>query len=97
VRIYLAVSAGVLSTTVLPVPEEAALLGAGFAAHPYLFWLLGCFLASWLAILIGDIGTFLVGRFLLGTLSRSRWIGHTLTPACPTSRSSGQRSKARSM
>ena len=74
--VYLTVFGFVLSTAVLPLPEEVALLGAGFLAHRQgLGRLAGCFFAAWLAVMIGDVATLLLGRSL-GTLShwvQRRW------------------------
>jgi membrane protein DedA with SNARE-associated domain len=69
---YLAIFGAVLSTIVLPLPEEVTLLGAGWAAHLGRIWLGGGLLAAWLAVLIGDIGTFFVGRGLLSRLLKGR-------------------------
>jgi len=64
-RLYVAIFVAVLSTAVTPVPEETALLGAGWMAHrsgasPWLA--VAC---AWAAILVGDVGTFALGRGLL--------------------------------
>jgi len=68
----LAIFGAVLSTLVLPLPEELALLGAGFWAQagalpPWAAWL-----SAWLAILIGDTASYLFGRGFLPRILRSR-------------------------
>jgi membrane protein DedA with SNARE-associated domain len=71
-HLYLAVFGVVLSTLVLPLPEEMALLGAGFLAQQGQIALAGAFAASWLAIALGDAVTFYLGRLLLEPLLASR-------------------------
>ncbi|MGO9834187.1 MAG: DedA family protein [Polyangiaceae bacterium] len=71
VHIYFAVFLATLGTTVLPVPEEAALLAAGYAARTGNARLLPCIAVALLAVLVGDITAYLVGRGLLGRLLRT--------------------------
>src|SRR4029077_20431165 len=54
VRVYLTIFFGTLSTVFVPVPEEAALLGAGYAVRLGDASLAGCLAATWLAVMIGD-------------------------------------------
>ena len=62
----------VLSTLVVPLPEELALLGAGYLAHAGNVTLPAAFLAGWAAIVAGDSTTYLVGRVFLPRLLRTR-------------------------
>ena len=71
-HLYLAVFGAVLSTVVVPLPEEMALLGAGWLAHSGQVTLWGAFLAGWLAIVLGDATTFTIGRLFLPRLLASR-------------------------
>ena len=75
---YLGIFGAVLSTIILPLPEEVALLGAGWLAHEGRAYLPACVAAAWLAILIGDVGTFYVGRTLLARLLEWRPIARAL-------------------
>jgi undecaprenyl-diphosphatase len=68
----LAIFGAVLSTLILPLPEELALLGAGWVAHSGALPLWGAWLASWAGIMIGDAATYTVGRFFLPRLLRTR-------------------------
>jgi membrane protein DedA with SNARE-associated domain len=70
----------VLSTLILPLPEEMALLGAGWLAHsgalpPWEAWL-----ASWSAIVAGDTTTYLIGRSFLPALLRTRLGARIVSP-----------------
>ena len=57
----------VLSTLVLPLPEELALLWAGWMAHGNIpIW--AAFLAAFAGVMIGDTVSFLIGRALLPKL-----------------------------
>lgn len=78
-RIYRAVFLATLSTTVLPIPEEAALLGAGYVARAGNAEIVPCGGLALLAVLLGDVTSYLVGRLLLARLSRTR-IGVRLLP-----------------
>jgi membrane protein DedA with SNARE-associated domain len=73
----LAIFLAVLSTLVLPLPEELALLGAGWLAHSGALPLWGAWLASWSGIVAGDSATYLIGRSFLPALLRTR-IGQRL-------------------
>jgi membrane protein DedA with SNARE-associated domain len=68
----LAIFGAVLSTLILPLPEELALLGAGWIAHSGALSLWGAWLVSWMGIMIGDLATYTVGRFFLPRLLRTR-------------------------
>lgn len=70
-----------LSTLFLPLPEELALLGAGYWAHAGSIPLWGAFLAAWSGIIVGDTATFLIGRLLLPRLLRSRLGRRVVSPA----------------
>jgi membrane protein DedA with SNARE-associated domain len=77
--IYSGIFLATLGTTVTPVPEEAALLAAGYAARTGHAPLLPCIGAALLAILAGDTVAFLVGRWLLSRLLRTK-LGTKLLP-----------------
>jgi membrane-associated protein len=79
VRIELTIFLATLSTVVLPVPEEATLLAAGYAARLGRAPLLGAGLAAWLAVMIGDTIAYFVGRELLARALRTR-VGRALLP-----------------
>ena len=68
----LAIFGAVLSTLALPLPEELALLGAGWWAHAGALPLWAAWLSSWLAIILGDTASYLVGRSFLPGLLRTR-------------------------
>jgi membrane-associated protein len=68
---YVLVFLAVLGTVVVPLPEEAALLAAGYASRLGRADVFGCMAAAWLAVMVGDLFTFFVGRYLLGALLRS--------------------------
>jgi membrane protein DedA with SNARE-associated domain len=69
----------VLSTLVVPLPEEVALLGAGYLAHQGAAPLPGAYLSALAAVLIGDTVTFLLGRGLLPKFLRSRSVRKILS------------------
>jgi membrane protein DedA with SNARE-associated domain len=73
VRIYVAIFLGTLSTVIVPVPEEATLLAAGYAVRVGQAALLGAVAAAWLAVMIGDAFSYVVGRQLLARALRTRW------------------------
>lgn len=78
-RIYLATFFTVLSTAVLPLPEEAPLLAAGWvsrAGHASV-WLAG--LCAWAAVFVGDLGSYWLGRGPIHRLVASRF-GARLLP-----------------
>src|SRR5205085_10698205 len=62
----------VLSTLILPLPEELALLGAGYLARQGAATLPGAYLCSLAAVLVGDTTTFALGRGLLPKFLRTR-------------------------
>ena len=62
----------VLSTLFLPLPEELALLGAGYLAHNGALPLWAAWIASWAGIVAGDTSSYLLGRSFLPALLRSR-------------------------
>jgi membrane protein DedA with SNARE-associated domain len=64
--------AATLSTTFLPVPEEATLLGAGYAARLERIPLGGAVAAAWLAVMLGDTLGYVIGRALLARLLRTK-------------------------
>ena len=68
-----AIFAVVLSTLVVPLPEELALLGAGYLARVGAVPLAGAYLSALAGVLIGDTLTFLLGRGLLPKFLSSRW------------------------
>ena len=76
----LAIFGAVLSTLVFPLPEELALLGAGWLAHSGAVTLWGAWLASWLAIVLGDSASYLIGRFFLPRLLRTRLGKRLISP-----------------
>ena len=80
-HVYAAIFGVVVSTLVVPLPEEMALLGAGFLAQQGKATLAGAFIVSWLAILIGDGVTFLVGRLFLPRLLASKLGSRLVKPA----------------
>ena len=67
----LAIFGAVLSTLVLPVPEELTLLGAGWWAQAGALPLWAAWLSAWLAIVVGDTASYLVGRGFLPGLLRT--------------------------
>jgi membrane protein DedA with SNARE-associated domain len=79
VRIELAIFLATLSTVVLPVPEEAPLLAAGYAVRLGRTSFAGGLAAAWLAVLIGDATAYFVGRELLSRALRTR-AGRALLP-----------------
>jgi len=68
----LAIFGAVLSTLVLPLPEELALLGAGWWAQAGALPLWAAWLSAWLAIVLGDTASYLIGRGFLPRLLRTR-------------------------
>jgi membrane protein DedA with SNARE-associated domain len=69
---YATIFAATLSTTFLPVPEEATLLGAGYAARLGRLPLAGAAAAAWLAVMLGDTLGYVIGRALLSRLLRTK-------------------------
>jgi membrane-associated protein len=78
-RLYVAIFLATLSTTFVPLPEEAALLTAGYAARLGSVTLLGATLAGLLAVVLGDAFSYVVGRLFLARLLCTR-IGQRLLP-----------------
>jgi len=70
---YWAIFGVVLSTLVVPLPEELALLGAGYLARQGAVTLVGAYFCALAAVLIGDTTTFLLGRGVLPKVFASRW------------------------
>ncbi|HEY1692670.1 MAG TPA: VTT domain-containing protein [Polyangiaceae bacterium] len=78
-RLPEAIFLATLSTAFLPVPEEAALLAAGYAARRGDVSLAGALAPALLAVVAGDVTAYLVGRLLLARLLRTR-IGRRIVP-----------------
>ena len=76
----LAIFGAVLSTLIVPLPEELALLGAGWWAHAGALPLWGAWLAAWLAIVAGDTASYLIGRSFLPGLLRTRFGKRVVAP-----------------
>ena len=72
-HVYLLIFGAVFSTLILPLPEEIALLGAGYSARRGDATLAGAFFAAWAGIMLGDWITFFAGRTLLPRLLASKW------------------------
>ena len=68
----LAIFLAVLSTLVLPLPEELALMGAGFWAHQGALPLWAAWVAATAGNVVGDTVSYLVGRYFLQRLLRTR-------------------------
>jgi undecaprenyl-diphosphatase len=73
VRVSVGVFLATLSTGFLPVPEEATLLGGGFAVRLGRASLAEGIGAAWLAVMLGDALAYFIGRELLGRALRTRW------------------------
>jgi membrane-associated protein len=69
---YWAIFGVVLSTLIVPLPEELALLGTGYVARQGGVTLLGAYLCALGAVLLGDTVTFALGRGLLPKFLRTR-------------------------
>ena len=78
-RLYAAIFLGTLSTIFLPIPEEAALLSAGYAARVGRVTLAGSAVAGWVAVILGDTLSYFVGRLLLSRILRTR-VGRRVLP-----------------
>jgi len=76
----LAIFGAVLSTLIVPLPEELALLGAGWWAHAGALPLWGAWLAAWLAIVAGDTASYMIGRSFLPRLLRTRFGKRIVAP-----------------
>jgi membrane-associated protein len=77
---YWAIFGVVLSTLVVPLPEELALLGTGYVARGGAVTLVGAYLCALAAVLIGDTTTFLLGRGVLPKFLRTRLGKKVLKP-----------------
>ena len=62
----------VLSTLILPLPEELALMGAGFWAHRGALPLWAAWVAATLGNVVGDTVSYLIGRYFLQRLLHTR-------------------------
>ena len=67
-----AIFLGVLSTLVLPLPEELALMGAGWWAHQGAIPIVGAWIAATAANVVGDTISYLIGRYFLERLLKTR-------------------------
>jgi membrane protein DedA with SNARE-associated domain len=76
----LAIFGAVLSTLVLPVPEELALMGAGWWAHQGALPLWAAWVAATAANIIGDTVSYLIGRYFLDRLLRTRFGKRVVSP-----------------
>jgi membrane protein DedA with SNARE-associated domain len=76
----LAIFGAVLSTLIVPLPEELALLGAGWWAHAGALPLWAAWVSAWLAIVAGDTASYLLGRSFLPGLLRSRFGKRLVAP-----------------
>jgi membrane protein DedA with SNARE-associated domain len=72
VHFYASVFLATLGTIVLPVPEEATLLAAGYLARTGSVEFPACVGAGLLAVIVGDAVSYVVGRLLLARLLRTR-------------------------
>ena len=75
-----AIFGAVLSTLVLPLPEELTLLGAGWWAQAGALPLWAAWLSAWLAIVAGDTASYLLGRGFLPRLLRTRLGKRIISP-----------------
>lgn len=78
-RLYAVIFLATLSTALLPIPEEATLLGAGYAARLGSVTVVGAAAAGLLACVIGDVVSYWVGRLLLARILRTRF-GQRMLP-----------------
>jgi membrane protein DedA with SNARE-associated domain len=78
-QLYVAIFLATLSTAVFPIPEEATLLAAGYAARLGRVTLVGAAAAGLLACLVGDVASYWTGRLLLARILRTR-LGTRLLP-----------------
>ena len=75
----IAIFIAVLSTLILPLPEELALMGAGWWAHQGALPLWGAWVSASLANIVGDTVSYLVGRYGLDKLLHTR-LGKRVVP-----------------
>jgi membrane-associated protein len=78
---YWAIFGVVLSTLFVPLPEELALLGAGYVARQGSATLAGAYLCALAAVLVGDTITFSLGRGLLPKFLRTRFGKRVIKPS----------------
>lgn len=71
-HVFLATLGAVLSTLVLPLPEEVTLLGAGYLAKVGQLGLWEAFVAGYLGVMGGDAATFFAARAFLPRLLHTR-------------------------
>jgi membrane-associated protein len=76
----LAIFGAVLSTLVLPLPEELALMGAGWWAHQGALPVWAAWVAATLANIVGDTVSYLIGRYFLDRLLKTRLGKRMLSP-----------------
>jgi membrane-associated protein len=76
----LAIFGAVLSTLVLPLPEELALMGAGWWAHEGALPLWAAWVAATAANVTGDTISYLVGRYFLEKLLHTRLGKRVVSP-----------------
>lgn len=80
-RIELTIFLATLSTVVLPVPEEATLLAAGYAVRVGQASFAGSLAAAWLAIMVGDTSAYFFGREVLSRALRTAWAARVFPAA----------------
>ncbi|MDP9148868.1 MAG: hypothetical protein M3O36_02850, partial [Myxococcota bacterium] len=78
-QLCVAIFLATLSTVFIPLPEEATLFAAGYAARLGRVTFFGAIVAAWLAVILGDTFSYAVGRFLLRPTLRTR-VGQKLFP-----------------
>lgn len=76
----LAIFGAVLSTLVLPLPEELALMGAGWWAHEGALPLWAAWVAATAANVVGDTLSYLIGRYFLEKLLHTRFGKRMVSP-----------------
>ena len=76
----LAIFGVVLSTLVLPLPEEVALMGAGWWAHQGALPLWAAWVAATAANIAGDTASYFIGRSFLDRLLKTRLGKRMLSP-----------------
>lgn len=76
----LAIFGAVVSTLILPLPEELALMGAGWWAHEGALPLWAAWLAACLGNIVGDTVSYFVGRYFLDRILRTRFGNRLVSP-----------------
>jgi len=76
----LAIFGAVLSTLILPLPEELALMGAGWWAHEGALPLWAAWVAATAANVVGDTVSYLIGRYFLERLLHTRFGKRLVSP-----------------